>query len=68
MHLLHVLIDEECDARVTCGDRWLVAKEEALGADIIFTVYEHRKYQKYTRVIEVTPSEDIAANALKGTN
>ncbi len=67
MKLIEALTDEDNDMRVTCGDRWLVAKWTVAQGGI-FTIYEHKKYQKYTRTIEETPSEDIAVDALKGAN
>lgn len=65
MKVIEAMIDE--DMRVTYGDRWLIAKW-SVAHGTVFVVYERKKYQKSTRCIEETPSEDIAVDALKGGN
>mgnify|MGYP001597968927 FL=1 len=61
-HILKLL--DEPDARLSIGDKWLVRWEPYNTS--IFTVYQRKKYQKSTRVLIETESEELACEILKG--
>lgn len=61
-HILKLL--DEPDSRLSIGDRWLI-KWEPFNTTV-FTVYQKKRYQKITRVLIETESEELACKILKG--
>jgi len=72
MTIIELLASDEYQTRISCGgDRWLCAargmenKDGRYGLnDLVFTVYEHKRYAKSTKTIIETLDEEEAVCAL----
>ena len=61
-HILKLL--DEPDSRISIGDKWLIRYE--LHYAKFFTVYQHKRYGKHTRILVETENEELACKILKG--
>jgi hypothetical protein len=60
MTILEALKDKDKSLRIECGCRWLVWDE----MELIWKVYEQKPYQKKSRVVRVSNTEEHAIEAL----
>ena len=69
-HILKLLLEE--NTRIGLGDRWLVCGQGAMRIQpidkhpITYHVFECKPYQKKTRILIETESEEEACRVLKG--
>ena len=53
------------NSKISVGNRWLI-RYESFNNTKLFEVYEHKKYQRYVRLLINTEDEEKACKVLKG--